>query len=74
MKAPPHGIFPKACLALQNGTITLDQLPFVLVGAEVQASAKEIEEAIEQLLPNADQADTLFEFRTGGLCGITRNP
>lgn len=46
----------------------------MLVGAEVQASAKEIEEAIEQLLPNADQADTLFEFRTGGLCGITRNP
>lgn len=30
-----------------NGKITMDQLPFVLVGAEVEATAKEIDEAIQ---------------------------
>eukprot|EP00668_Euglena_longa_P011075 GGOE01013432.1.p1 GENE.GGOE01013432.1~~GGOE01013432.1.p1 ORF type:complete len:1134 (+),score=292.86 GGOE01013432.1:137-3403(+) len=47
----------------QNGKITLDQLPFVLVGAEVQASTKEIEEAIEQLMPDADEADALLDLQ-----------
>lgn len=40
----------------------MDQLPFVLVGAEVQATAKEIDDAIEEHLPDADDADAQLEF------------
>eukprot|EP00668_Euglena_longa_P026586 GGOE01033277.1.p1 GENE.GGOE01033277.1~~GGOE01033277.1.p1 ORF type:complete len:1140 (+),score=364.51 GGOE01033277.1:175-3420(+) len=45
-----------------GGRITLDQLPFVLVGAEVQATAGEIEGAIEQLMPDSDEGDALLDF------------
>eukprot|EP00667_Euglena_gracilis_P002319 EG_transcript_2319 len=45
-----------------RGRITMDQLPFVLVGAEVQATAKEIDDAIEEHLPDADDADAQLEF------------
>eukprot|EP00667_Euglena_gracilis_P001576 EG_transcript_1576 len=46
----------------QGGRIVLDQLPFVLVGAEVAATPQEIEAAIELLLPDADEADALLDF------------
>eukprot|EP00668_Euglena_longa_P008511 GGOE01010260.1.p1 GENE.GGOE01010260.1~~GGOE01010260.1.p1 ORF type:complete len:1208 (-),score=403.92 GGOE01010260.1:1029-4382(-) len=45
-----------------NSRITMDQLPFVLVGAEVQATSKEIDEAIEELFPDSDDADALLDF------------
>jgi hypothetical protein len=45
-----------------NGKITMDQLPFVLVGAEVQATAREIEEAIEELIPDSDDNEAFLDF------------
>eukprot|EP00667_Euglena_gracilis_P001506 EG_transcript_1506 len=45
-----------------NGKVTMDQLPFVLVGAEVQATTREIEEAIEEFLPDADDPDALLDL------------
>jgi len=45
-----------------NGKITMDQLPFVLVGAEVQATAREIEEAIEEHIPDSDDTEALLDF------------
>eukprot|EP00667_Euglena_gracilis_P005695 EG_transcript_5736 len=45
-----------------GGRITLDQLPFVLVGSEVAASPKEIEDTIAELLPDADDGDALIDF------------
>eukprot|EP00667_Euglena_gracilis_P003448 EG_transcript_3459 len=44
-----------------HGTITLDQLPFLLAGAEVPASAAEVQAAIDLLLPDA--ADALLDFQ-----------
>eukprot|EP00667_Euglena_gracilis_P023160 EG_transcript_26075 len=50
-------------MAVANGgRITLDQLPFVLVGSEVAASPKEIEDTIAELLPDADDGDALIDF------------
>eukprot|EP00668_Euglena_longa_P026577 GGOE01033268.1.p1 GENE.GGOE01033268.1~~GGOE01033268.1.p1 ORF type:complete len:1200 (+),score=423.33 GGOE01033268.1:84-3602(+) len=45
-----------------NGRVTMDQLPFVLVGAEVHATAQEINEAIDEQMPDADDADALLDF------------
>eukprot|EP00667_Euglena_gracilis_P030972 EG_transcript_43798 len=46
-----------------HGRVTLDQLPFLLVGAEVPASGPDIEEAIEQVLPGAEEADSPLDFQ-----------
>lgn len=54
-------------LAPHHGRVTLDQLPFLLVGAEVPASGPDIEEAIEQVLPGAEEADSPLDFRPGGV-------
>eukprot|EP00668_Euglena_longa_P037825 GGOE01048731.1.p1 GENE.GGOE01048731.1~~GGOE01048731.1.p1 ORF type:complete len:1179 (-),score=398.21 GGOE01048731.1:1036-4452(-) len=45
-----------------NGKITMDQLPFVLAGAEVQATAEQVHEAIEEFLPDADDEEALLDF------------
>eukprot|EP00668_Euglena_longa_P026986 GGOE01033772.1.p1 GENE.GGOE01033772.1~~GGOE01033772.1.p1 ORF type:complete len:1150 (-),score=409.26 GGOE01033772.1:1107-4556(-) len=45
-----------------NGKITMDQLPFVLAGAEVQAAAEQVQEAIEEFLPDADDDEALLDF------------
>eukprot|EP00668_Euglena_longa_P011037 GGOE01013389.1.p1 GENE.GGOE01013389.1~~GGOE01013389.1.p1 ORF type:complete len:789 (-),score=230.77 GGOE01013389.1:2290-4635(-) len=45
-----------------NGKITMDQLPFVLAGAELQAPAEQVQEAIEEFLPDADDEDALLDF------------
>eukprot|EP00667_Euglena_gracilis_P011293 EG_transcript_11533 len=45
-----------------NGKVTMDQLPFVLVGAEVHATAQEIQEAIEEYLPEAEEGDGYIDF------------
>eukprot|EP00667_Euglena_gracilis_P003962 EG_transcript_3973 len=45
-----------------NGKITMDQLPFVLAGAEVSASAEQVQEAIEEFVPDADDAEALLDF------------
>eukprot|EP00668_Euglena_longa_P027001 GGOE01033791.1.p1 GENE.GGOE01033791.1~~GGOE01033791.1.p1 ORF type:complete len:1150 (-),score=382.53 GGOE01033791.1:281-3730(-) len=45
-----------------NGKITMDQLPFVLAGAEVQATAEQVQEAIEEFLPDADDEEALLDF------------
>eukprot|EP00667_Euglena_gracilis_P000539 EG_transcript_539 len=50
-------------MAAANGRITLDQLPFVLVAADIAASPQEIEDTIEQLLPDADDGDALIDFQ-----------
>eukprot|EP00667_Euglena_gracilis_P004191 EG_transcript_4208 len=49
--------------AATHGRITLDQLPFVLVGSEVAASPKEIEDTIAELLPDADDGDALIDYQ-----------
>eukprot|EP00667_Euglena_gracilis_P023114 EG_transcript_25993 len=45
-----------------NGRITMDQLPFVLAGAEVDAAAEQVQEAIERFVPDADDGEALLEF------------
>eukprot|EP00667_Euglena_gracilis_P030486 EG_transcript_42269 len=45
-----------------NDKITMDQLPFVLAGAEVQATAEQVQEAIEEYLPDADDEEALLDF------------
>eukprot|EP00667_Euglena_gracilis_P021062 EG_transcript_22937 len=45
-----------------NGKITMDQLPFVLAGAEVSATAEQVQEAIEEYLPDADDEEALLDF------------
>eukprot|EP00668_Euglena_longa_P042272 GGOE01055831.1.p1 GENE.GGOE01055831.1~~GGOE01055831.1.p1 ORF type:complete len:1146 (+),score=403.95 GGOE01055831.1:24-3461(+) len=45
-----------------NGKITMDQLPFVLAGAEVQAAAEQVQEAIEEFLPDADDEEAMLDF------------
>eukprot|EP00667_Euglena_gracilis_P003358 EG_transcript_3372 len=45
-----------------NGKIMMDQLPFVLAGAEIQATAEQVHEAIEEYLPDADDDDALLDF------------
>eukprot|EP00667_Euglena_gracilis_P001905 EG_transcript_1905 len=54
-----HQVFDAMAL---NGRITMDQLPFVLAGAEVQATAEQVQEAIEEFLPDADDEEALLEF------------
>eukprot|EP00667_Euglena_gracilis_P001392 EG_transcript_1391 len=50
-------------MAAANGRITLDQLPFVLISTDIAASPKEIQDTIEQLLPDADDGDALIDFQ-----------
>eukprot|EP00667_Euglena_gracilis_P001676 EG_transcript_1677 len=45
-----------------NGRITTDQLPFVLAGAEVQATAEQVHHAIEEFVPDADDEEAHLDF------------
>eukprot|EP00667_Euglena_gracilis_P000719 EG_transcript_719 len=45
-----------------EGRIMMDQLPFVLAGAEVSASAEQVQQAIEEFIPDADDAEARLEF------------
>eukprot|EP00667_Euglena_gracilis_P003558 EG_transcript_3563 len=45
-----------------NGKITMDQLPFVLAGAEVQATAEQVHEAIDEHLPDADDEEAMLDY------------
>eukprot|EP00667_Euglena_gracilis_P031167 EG_transcript_44604 len=45
-----------------NGKITMDQLPFVLAGAEVSATAEQVQEAIERHLPDADDEEAMLDY------------
>eukprot|EP00667_Euglena_gracilis_P000689 EG_transcript_688 len=47
----------------QDGKITIDQLPFLMVGAEFQGTPKELEEVIQQLMPDSDELDALLDFQ-----------
>eukprot|EP00667_Euglena_gracilis_P002180 EG_transcript_2181 len=45
-----------------NGKITMDQLPFVLAGAELQATPEQVHESIEHFVPDADDGEALLEY------------
>eukprot|EP00667_Euglena_gracilis_P026804 EG_transcript_32617 len=46
----------------KNGKIMMDQLPFLLAGAEVQATAEQVQEAIDEFIPDADDDEALLDF------------
>eukprot|EP00668_Euglena_longa_P026575 GGOE01033266.1.p1 GENE.GGOE01033266.1~~GGOE01033266.1.p1 ORF type:complete len:1185 (+),score=424.15 GGOE01033266.1:254-3556(+) len=54
-----HNVFDSMAV---NGRVTMDQLAFVLVGAEVHATAQQINEVIEEYLPDSDDPDALLDF------------
>eukprot|EP00667_Euglena_gracilis_P015572 EG_transcript_16202 len=54
-----HHVFNSMAI---HGRIMMDQLPFVLTGAEVQATAEEVREAIEKGLPDVDDTEAMLDF------------